>query len=419
MRKTALGLSLVFIFFIPWEDVIEFPGLGSGTKILGFVLAAFWLATVIVTGRLRKPGPLQIVFYLFVAWNVVSTFWSVDPDTTVAQMRTWAQLLGMVIILWDLYTTRAAILAGLQTFILGEYVGIAFSLSNFFSGTAFYTHGDRYSPAEQSNPDGFGIILAIGIPVAWYLASLDSDTKFSTLLKLVNYIYIPAAFTGIALSGTRTALVASLPAMAFGLASLNRIRLSTRIAIFLSFTIIVFILLPYVQPLKSFQRLGTTATELTAGDLNNRTNNWGEGLASFAEHPLLGVGSDMYRSVNRWGKLAHNSFLSVLVELGLIGFGLFGLMLAIAVHQALKQSKWDSRFWLIVLLVWAIGASSLTYEHRKATWLILSFVVASAATTSKHEEAVAVVQHEKSGAIQLAGAMKQIGTTHDSPYLAD
>ena len=35
------------------------------------------------------------------------------------------------------------------------------------------------------------------------------------------------------------------------------------------------------------------------------------------ERPLLGVGANMYRTVNTLGKEAHNSFVSVLVELGL------------------------------------------------------------------------------------------------------
>jgi O-antigen ligase len=101
----------------------------------------------------------------------------------------------------------------------------------------------------------------------------------------------------------------------------------------------------------------------------------------------------MYRSVNSLGKLAHNSFISVLVELGLIGFALFGIILTIAVLQALSQpTKWDSSFWLTVLLTWAICASSLTYEYRKATWLFLSFVAASAALTSHRDKAVSLVQ---------------------------
>lgn len=395
MRTIAFTLSLVFIFFIPWEGVIELPGLGTAAKLIGFALAAFWVATVVITDRFRKPGPFHLAVTLFVLWNALSVFWSADPNGTVAHLRTWAQLLALVFILWDLYTTRSALLAGLQAFILGEYVAIGSAVYNFFSGNVYYTHYQRFSPAAQTNPDGFGIIVALGIPVAWYLAGSKSTSKMSGLLKLVNYAYIPGAFLGIALSGTRTALIASLVGMAFGLASLTRLRLATRVAILLFLTSAVLILLPVAQPLRSFQRLSTTGTELTEGDLNQRTAIWREGLASFAEHPLIGVGSNMYRSVNSLGKLAHNSFISVLVELGLIGFALFGIIVMIAVMQALSQPKWDAGFWLTVLAVWAISASSLTYEHRKATWLFLSLVIVSATLTRYRDEVVPLVRRNE------------------------
>ena len=397
MRTIAFILSLVFIFSVPWEGVIEHPTLGSATKLIGFVLAAVWAVSVVMRGRLRKPGPFQIVVCLFVLWNAVSVFWSGDPDNTAVQVGRWVQLLIMVFIWWDLYTTRAALLAGLQAFILGEFVALGSALANFMSGKVFYSYYQRFSQSGQSNPDGFGIILALGIPVAWYLASSKNTFKMNHLLKLINYTYIPAAFLGITLSGTRTALIAAVPGMAFGLASLTRLRLAARVAIFLLLAAAFLYLLPQVQTLRSFQRFGTTASEITEGDLNNRTNNWAEGLITFTEHPLLGVGSDQYRAVNSLGKLAHNSFISVLVELGLIGFALFGIILTIAVIQALSQpTKWDSSFWLTVLLTWAICASSLTYEYRKATWLFLSLAVASGALTSHRDEIVRFVQRDKS-----------------------
>lgn len=393
MRTLAFALSLVFIFSIPWEGVIEHPTLGSATKVIGFALAAVWAASVVMRGRLRKPGPFQIAVYFFVLWNAASVFWSADPDSTTVQVGRWVQLLIMVFIWWDLYTTRTALLAGLQAFILGEFVAIGSAMTNFITGNAFYSHYQRFSQSDQSNPDGFGVILVLGIPVAWYLASSKNTFKMSHVLKFVNYAYIPAAFFGITLSGTRTALIASIVGTVFGLASLTRLRLAARVTIILVLTAVILTLLPRVQTLRSFQRFSTTVAEITEGDLNNRTNNWVEGLVTFAEHPLLGVGSSMYRSVNSLGKLAHNSFISVLVELGLIGFALFGIILTIAVLQALSQpTKWDSSFWLTVLLTWAICASSLTYEYRKATWLFLSFVAASAALTSHRDKAVSLVQ---------------------------
>jgi O-antigen ligase len=136
-----------------------------------------------------------------------------------------------------------------------------------------------------------------------------------------------------------------------------------------------------VQPLSSFQRLGTTGTEVTQGDLNGRTEQWRQGFNAFEEHPIFGVGTDMYRSVNTLSKVAHNSYLSVLVEEGLIGFAMFASILAMVAWRVRLLPRWDRNFWMTVLFVWAIGASTLTWEHRKTTWLFLTFAVAAAAVS--------------------------------------
>ncbi|MCC6454642.1 MAG: O-antigen ligase family protein [Caldilineaceae bacterium] len=387
MRSIVFALSLVFIFFIPWEGVVQLPGVGTGAKLVGFVLAALWVATVVITNRLRKPGPFQIAVAAFVLWNALSVFWSADPETTIVHVQTWVQLLGMVLIMWDLFTTRAAISAGLQAFVLGQYVAIGTAASNFFSGNVFYPHYQRFSPSDHSNPDGYGNMVALGIPVAWYLANRKSTTRIGTLLRFVNYAYIFVAFLGITLSGTRSALLAAIPGVAFGLASLTRLRLWARITIFMVMMLAVLIALPYVQTMRSFQRFSTTANEITEGDLNGRTVHWMQGLEAFVDHPLLGVGADMYRSITSRGNLAHNSFISVLVELGLIGFALFGIILTLTVLSALEQPKWDRNFWLTVFMVWGIGASSLTYEYRRATWLVLCLIVASGSLAAQNEEA--------------------------------
>jgi len=386
MRGIAFALSLLFIFLVPWEGVVRFP-LGTLARTLGLAVGAFWLGTVVFQNRLRKLTPFHIMVCLFVIWNALSMFWSEDPNRSMAHLRTWVQTLVLVFIMWDLYTTQAAILAGLQAYILGAYVAVGSAVQNYLSGNAYYTNYQRFSPGD-TNPDGFGFILSLGIPLAWYLGSSSLTTsRMSPVWKFINYAYIPAAFLGLALSGTRTALIASLVGMAFGLISLTRLRIWARIAIILILTGAIIYLWPQVETLESFQRLGTTGTELTEGDLNNRTNNWREGLETFVEHPIIGVGSNMYRTVNSLGKVGHNSFVSVLVELGLVGFLLFAIILVIVLNQAWKHpSRWDRSFWLTVFAVWTIGSSTLTWEHRKTTWLFMSFIVASAALVRHREE---------------------------------
>jgi O-antigen ligase len=352
MRTIALALSLVLNFMIPWEGVIQIPGLGTGVKLLGFVLAIFWVATVLATKRFRKPGLFQIAAIVFVVWHALSLFWSDDPGRSLAHVITWAQLLLLAFIWWDLYTTRTAVLAGLQAYIFGAYVSIGSAIGNFLSGKVFYDHYQRYS-AGETNPDGFGFILALGIPIAWYLANSKNALRNSPWLRFINYAYIPLAFFGIALSGTRTALIASIVGMLYGLISLSRVRVWVRVAILTLIVVsVLYIVVPYVQDLRSFERLGTTTTELTEGDLNNRTNNWQEGFDAFLEHPLLGIGTNMYPTINRWGKAAHNSFIAVLVELGLIGFVIFMGLVAITFVETWRQPRWQALFWSSILLVW-------------------------------------------------------------------
>ena len=153
MRTIALGLSLVFIFMIPWEGIIELPGLGTAAKLVGFVLAAFWLLTVVFTNDVRKPTVFHILVCLFALWNGLSIFWSAEPDRAMANLVTWAQLVAMVFILWDLFTTQLAVLAGLQAYVLGAYVAVGSALSNYLTGSVYYDHYERFSPSAQTNPD--------------------------------------------------------------------------------------------------------------------------------------------------------------------------------------------------------------------------------------------------------------------------
>jgi O-antigen ligase len=396
MRKIVYRLSLVLIFMIPWEGVVGFAGLGSAAKVMGFVGGACWMIVVVTTGRMRKPTPLIVATAIFVMWNAVTVLWSPDPGASVLHTWTWMQCLILVCILWDVYRTRAALLAGLQAFVLGVYVAIGFAVINYATSHAFYSYYQRYAPGQQTNPDGFGFTVALGVPVACYLVGSEGITRWSRLFRVLNLTYVPAAFFGIALSGTRTAAIAGVFGLAFGLASLTRLSLTARVAVLVLLAVGLYLLLPVVQPLRSFERLGTTGTELTQGTWNGRLDAWRVGFASFVDHPVLGIGSGMYRTIDAsvdqtpngaqpQGKLAHNSFLSVLVELGLVGFSLFLVILGIVIANAMAQPKWERLFWLTLLTVWAIGASSLTWEYRKTTWLILPLVVVSAALTPRRD----------------------------------
>jgi hypothetical protein len=71
----------------------------------------------------------------------------------------WIQSLIFTFIIWDLYRTRPAILAGLQAYVLGTYVSIGGAFINYLGSHAYYTHYDRFAVGD-TNPDGYGFIVA-------------------------------------------------------------------------------------------------------------------------------------------------------------------------------------------------------------------------------------------------------------------
>lgn len=385
MRTIAYWLSLVLIFTIPWENLIAFGGLGTVSRVIGYLVAMFWAATVLVTGRFRQLRLYHGAVYLFVLWNVASVFWSVNTDKTVTRFVTGLQLVVLIFMLWDLYVTPAMLKAGLQAYVLGGFVSVNSTIANYLSGNQFYP--ERYG-ATGFNVNDLAFILALGIPVAWHLAVSQGGGKKTLPLRLINYAYIPAAVVAILLTASRTALLATFPAFLYMLSTLAQVKLYIRVMIVVALVGSLFAVLPFV-PQASFTRLGTTSSEATGGDLNGRMEIWRDGFASFQENPLLGIGSGAYAEITDTGKVGHNFVISLLVEVGIVGFFMFMAILAIVGRHAWRQPKWWSRLWLAVLAIWLLGAATHNLEYRKQTWLFLSMVVVSASMPERREDAAA------------------------------
>jgi O-antigen ligase len=387
VRTIAFWFAQILIFMIPWEDSVTLGSLGSLTRVVGLAVAVFWVLTVLAEGRFRKPCFFHVALFLFFLWNVVSAFWSMGIDQTQLRIKTYAQLCVMVLMLWDLYRTSAHLKAGLQAYVLGAWVCIISTTLNYLAGQEAFLYSEGRYSATGINANDLAIILMLGVPAAWYLASSPGgrDGTLHRISRLANYAYVPAAFFAAALTARRTGLFAAVPAILYIIGTATRLKLGARIVILGALIAATLSLLPHI-PQSSTGRLETAMTSLSVADLGGRAALWRTAIEAFSTHPLLGVGSGAFPATNRFGAVAHNSFLSVLAESGIVGFSLFALVLAIVVHQATHLTREYSRLWFAALLVWAIGASALTWEHRKPTWLFLSFVVITAGFSFRRVE---------------------------------
>lgn len=380
MRRLTLYLSLLLIFTIPLEGSIAIAGVGTLTRLIGFVFTGLWVLTAFYTGQVRRPHLFHLALFIFLLWNMASIFWTIDSNRTAVRVETYFQLFLLSLIIWDLYLTPKALRAGMQAYIFGAYVTVSIIVLDFLTREAV---NGRYGTGNDFNE--VSLTLALGLPFAWYLAISNAPDKDNNRLRVLNFAYIPIALFGILLSASRGSLLATIPAFLFIIFSMSKLKTFQRVLVFSVIVASVFTLHSFV-PETSIARLSETGSSISEGNLTGRGDIWKQGLAVFVNNPLLGVGSGAFRESIELGKAPHNVFVSILVDVGIVGILLFGVIIAIVVWQALIQPKLESRLWLSLMLVWGIGVMALTWEHRKMTWLLFTFVVVSANLISEPVE---------------------------------
>jgi len=88
MRRISWWLLVVFAFAIPWEYSLDLgEPVGNIARVVGLALILLAVPAVLQAGRLRTPGPMQLVVLAFYLWFCCSYFWTIAPLATVDRMR--------------------------------------------------------------------------------------------------------------------------------------------------------------------------------------------------------------------------------------------------------------------------------------------------------------------------------------------
>ena len=377
MRIYARWLALVLIFVIPWENSLDIDGVGTLARLVGLLAAGVWALSVLVSGRIRRPGVFHLFLVMFLIWNALTVLWSMDQEATIERVKSYTQHLIMCLLFWDLLTTRGDVRNALHAYLAGAVVCVGSTIWSFASG--IQSDWGRYS-AAGFNADDAGVIISLGIPIAIYLMGSreqPENESLATRLQGWTYLaYVPLALLGIGLTGTRTALVAAVPGVLLGFGLLGRLRTRQRVLAVALLAGGILAVQPFV-PQDSIARLSTTTSEITSGTLNGRTYLWSNGLKAFGRRPVSGSGSGSFPRASHTGQVAHNTPISVLTETGLVGLILFVGLMGVSLAAALRHPRRQAMFWLAILATWGIGSMALTWEPRKQTWLVLNLVVVS------------------------------------------
>jgi O-antigen ligase len=391
LSEFAFASLWLLVFAMPWEDAITIPGFGTSVRLIGMIAIGLGIFAIIERGKVRRPAAGHIVMAVFVLLAALSYLWSLYPEGTLVQAFSYVQLLAMVWLIWELAPRVREQMRLMQAYVLGTFVSGVDTLYLFFSHQESVYQ--RYAGARLDAND-LGLIMALSIPMSYYLL-IENKGWMAWICRL----QLVLAGTTILLTASRGATLATLVALTIVPLTQARLTGRQRVAMLLTVSLLVYSAVLFV-PASSWERLSTLPSEFTQGTLTGRTIIWKAGWEIFRAHPFFGIGANAFRLIvsrvlaepirleeRDPAPPAHNTFLSVLVEQGVIGFTVFCALLGVLALSLRAMPPFAQRLWIVSLGVWVVGVSSLTWEMRKPTWFFFGVIMAQCGSIAQKRSA--------------------------------
>jgi O-antigen ligase len=369
MTSVAYAALWIFIFAVPWDRLITLPGVNIVTKVTGIVALGMTSLAIVMSGKVRRWRTFHIAAFLFVVWAGVGV-WFVQKGAIPQKFYTFVQLLVMLWMVWELAPTLSRLRGLLAAYVFGACIPAL--------GTIFLyleRHGElRRFSAGGADANSLAMTLAIAMPIAWYL----SITSEKPTWRWIYRAYLPLGLLASALTGSRGGMLAWMVALL--IIPLTMTLSPGRMAAVLGMLALSGSLIVAYVPDRIVQRLGSTTSSVESVNFGGRFRLWVAGVHAFEAKPLMGYGTGAYITaitpeVGADALVAHNSFLSVLVEEGIIGLLLFVIMLSSVFFAVLHLPKTERRFGLVLLATVGTAMLPLTWEHRKAVWFVTSVLM--------------------------------------------
>jgi O-antigen ligase len=372
----ALTFALLwcFIFSVPFETSLMVPSLGTISRLFGIAVMPIAVLAILARGWVRQLSVVHWCMVAFVSWSTLSYFWSVSRVRTQERVFTEIQLLIIVLLIWQFCTAESNRLTLAKAYVFGTLVSCASTMYRYAAHE--YTYYGRFS-AEGFDPNDLSLTLALSIPLSYYLF-----LRNRTAAGWVWLLQIAIAMLSCFLTASRMGAVVLILALSIVLLTAKQLSARRRMGMGVLFLVAMMVSVSFI-PKASWKRISTLTTEVSHGTLNRRTEIWAGGVKMLGKKPIFGVGAGAF-PVAVWPMLshfdvdhafvAHNTYLSVVTELGAVGLLLFLILLAALITTVLRMERLARKAYGVMFLVWFVGVCVLSWEYRKPTWVVFALI---------------------------------------------
>lgn len=345
----ALALFTVLAF-------VDSLGGGEGgtsyLKLAGVLLVGIWLVSVFRRGRGESflavhPMP-TLALLAFVAWTLLTAVWADYPDAAVS---TTVRLVQQVVLFFIVFTAastgRRSIVVLVAAYLLGSSLSAGLALTD---PTATMVDGDGLERAAggAGDPNVLASLLVPALALSAALLVSRSLPHSGRLLVLAGLVICLAVFLLTLSRGGMFGLgVALLGAVLFGGRWRPHVLVLSAVVAVATVSFYAF----FADP-AAIQRAIAPSQDGGSG----RSDIWRMGARMVRDKPVGGVGAGNYALVSnqylvRAGlverdeyilndpKRAHNMYLDMVAETGVVGLALFSALLAFSLWTALQAAR--------------------------------------------------------------------------------
>jgi putative inorganic carbon (HCO3(-)) transporter len=346
----ATGL-LLFLLISFLEFVLPGGSVLSLTKLAGLVITLSWLARVVSNPREKlffsdHPAATAILVALL-GWGGLSILWSEDTGGTILDFSRYLQVFALLVITYSAVRTRDDARRVLLVFLFGVAIMAAWALverPNVDPGQIRLT-------STVGDANAVAAFLVAGMAIAAALAIAGRRASLARVIAAAAITLMMATFI---ITGSRSGVLALSCVLIASVAFAGR-RKPQALAVVLVAAVAAALVFVTFAPASIKERISET-TPGQASPEEGRRSIWEVGWRMFEAQPVRGVGLGSFREssihyVLEPGALqrsdavidvpeeAHNVYLQVAAEMGLVGEVLFLLVLGFPLICTLRAAR--------------------------------------------------------------------------------
>lgn len=375
IRHAAMLFMLLLVFALPTDGAVEIAGM-SLVKIAGLMAFGLTAVLLVMGSGLQGVTGFHTAVLLYIAWVVLSYTWSempvpyatVQAVSSGQALKSNLYVLMVSLLLFQVVATRTDVRKLYVALVLGSFWLVYLMVKDYQVTADTVRH-----EIKQFDANEVSVKLAMVMPLGIYLLT-HSPLRWQRLLGLA---YIPAAAFTILITGSRTGAVVLVLGMAGFLPLILRSGWLGKSASVL-LMVVALIAAANVIPPKTIERIFSTGKELSSGTLNERSVIWANAYEEWEQSPVYGHGLGSFRRIiNPYNVdyTAHNSFVAITAEQGVVGTVLYLTVIGIAALSAWRLQGDERWLLLLMLMIVVIGQMSLTLQDRMYIWFAYALVV--------------------------------------------